>query len=314
MTSEHFHEGELRLQEQTGDREKIAVMTRHLMHDFMPDQHREFFEGLEYIFLGTVDVKGLPHASIVTGPMGFATSPDPKTLVIQTDDRTAKPAIEALDIGQAVGVVGLDLSNRRRNRMHGKITAMDDVSVTITVVQSYGNCPKYISLREISERELPVEGGVVETREALNADDTALIEAADTFLIASYVQDGSDAAYEGVDVNHRGGQPGFVSVDGPSQITIPDYRGNNLFNTFGNLLLNPDAGLLFIDFDTGDQLHLHGKASLIEGAEEVAQTPGALRLLRVQINSVRRIAKATSLRWTFVEHSPVSPDLPPEKE
>ncbi|WP_415400893.1 pyridoxamine 5'-phosphate oxidase family protein [Tateyamaria sp. SN3-11] len=314
MTTEHFHEGELRLQEQTGDREKIAVMTRHLMHDFMPEQHRAFFEGLEYIFLGTVDAKGLPHASIVTGPLGFAFSPDPKTLVIQTGARAGKPAFEALALGQAVGVVGLDLSNQRRNRMHGKVTAIDDGSVTITVVQSYGNCPKYINLREISEREHPIAEGEVEERDVLNAYDTSLIKAADTFLIASYVQDGSGAPYEGVDVNHRGGQPGFVSVDGPSQITIPDYRGNNLFNTFGNLLLNPDAGLLFIDFDTGDQLHLHGKASLIQNAEEVAQTPGALRLLRIQINSVRRVTKAMSLRWSFVEHSPVNPDLTPEKE
>ncbi|WP_299851083.1 pyridoxamine 5'-phosphate oxidase family protein [uncultured Roseovarius sp.] len=314
MTLQHFHEGELRLQEQTGDREKIAVMTRHLMNDFMPDQHRAFFEGLEYIFLGTVDAKGLPHASIVTGPVGLASSPDPKTLVIQTGDRVGKPAFEALDLGQAVGVVGLDLSNQRRNRMHGKVTAIDDGSVTITVVQSYGNCPKYISLREISERELPTAGGKIETRDRLNADDTALIKAADTFWIASYVQDGSGAPYEGVDVNHRGGQPGFVSVDGPSQITIPDYRGNNLFNTFGNLLLNPDAGLLFVDFETGDQLHLHGETSLIEDAYEVAQTPGALRLLCIQISGVRRTAEATPLRWRFVEHSHVNPDLTPEKE
>ncbi len=314
MTLQHFNEGELHLQEQTGDREKIAVMTRHLMHDFMPDQHREFFEGLEYIFLGTVDAQGLPHASIATGPVGFASSPDPKTLVIQMGDRAGNSAFEALDLGQAVGVVGLDLSNRRRNRMHGKITAMDAASVTITVVQSYGNCPKYINVREISERGQPIAGGEVEERDVLNADDTALIKAADTFLIASYVQDGSGAPYEGVDVNHRGGQPGFVLVDGSSQITIPDYRGNNLFNTFGNLLLNPDAGLLFIDFETGDQLHLHGKASLIEDADEVAQTSGALRLLRIQISGVRRTAKATPLRWCLVEHSPVNPDLAPEKE
>ncbi|WP_317054384.1 pyridoxamine 5'-phosphate oxidase family protein [Roseovarius rhodophyticola] len=314
MTPEHFHEGELRLQEQTGDREKIAVMTRHLMNDFMPDQHRAFFEGLEYIFLGTVDAKGLPHASIMTGSVGFASSPGPKTLVIQTGDRAGTPAFDALDLGQAVGVVGLDLSNQRRNRMHGKITDLDDVSVTITVVQSYGNCPKYINLREISEREHPIAGGEFEERDVLNAYDTSLIKAADTFLIASYVQDGSGAPYEGVDVNHRGGQPGFVSVDSPSQITIPDYRGNNLFNTFGNLLLNPDAGLLFVDFKTGDQLHLHGKASLIKDADEVAQTPGALRLLRIQISGVRRTTKATPLRWTFVEHSPVNPDLTPEKD
>ncbi len=311
MTRQHFHEGEIRLQEQSGDREKIAAMAQHLMRDFMPDQHREFFEGLEYIFLGTVDAVGLPHASIVTGPVGFVSSPDPETLVIQTGDRAGKPAFEAMGLGQAIGVVGLDLSNRRRNRMHGKITALDNVSVTITVVQSYGNCPKYISLREVSERELPVTSGNVEERDALNVQDQAFIKAADTFFIASYVLDGSEAAYEGVDVNHRGGQPGFISVEGPSEITIPDYRGNNMFNTFGNLLLNPDAGLLFIDFETGDQLHLHGRASLID---EVGDVPGALRLLRIKIKSVRRTAGTTPLRWTFVENSPVSPNLTTEKQ
>jgi len=314
MTTEHFHEGELRLQEQTGHRAQIDTMTRHLMHDLMPDQHRAFFEGLEYIFLGTVDAKGLPHASIVTGPAGFASSPDPKTLVIQTGERAGKPAFEALDIGHAVGVVGLDLSNRRRNRMHGEITAVDDASITIAVVQSYGNCPKYISRRQISDRGLPALEGKTETRDVLNAGDMALISASDTFLIASYVQDGSNAPYKGADINHRGGQPGFVAVDSPSQITIPDYRGNNLFNTIGNLLLNPDAGLLFIDFETGDQLHLHGTASLIEDAEQVGQVSGALRLLRIQINTVRRTANATQLLWRFVENSPVNPVLTPEKE
>lgn len=314
MTTEHFHEGELRLQEQTGMRAKIDVMTRHMMRDFMPDQHREFFEGLEYIFLGTVDKSGAPHASIVTGPVGFASSPDPTKLVITTGSREGIIAFDALAVGQPVGVVGLDLSNRRRNRMHGRISALDETSLTITVIQSYGNCPKYINVREISDRGVPIGDAAIEERGALDAADAAVIQAADTFLIASYVSDGSNAPYEGVDVNHRGGQPGFVTVDGPSCITIPDYKGNYLFNTFGNLMLNPEAALLFLDFETGDQLHLHGHATLIETAEEVALYPGAQRLMRIEITRVRRHPDATALRWKFVKKSPVSPDLTPLKE
>ncbi|WP_298934617.1 pyridoxamine 5'-phosphate oxidase family protein [uncultured Ruegeria sp.] len=117
MTNKHFHAGELRLQNHAGMRAKIDVMTQHLMRDFIPDQHREFFEELEYIFLGTVDQRGLAHASIVTGSVGFASSPDPKTLIVRTGPRQDIRAFDALDIGQPVGVLGLDLSNRRRNRM-----------------------------------------------------------------------------------------------------------------------------------------------------------------------------------------------------
>lgn len=188
MTNKHFHAGELRLQNHAGMRAKIDVMTQHLMRDFIPDQHREFFEELEYIFLGTVDQRGLAHASIVIGSVGFASSPDPKTLIVRTGPRQDIRAFDALDIGQPVGVLGLDLSNRRRNRMHGRISAIDEMSININVVQSYGNCPKYINLREIAERNQS-SGRIGITHTAMLAPvDADLIINADTFFIASYLR------------------------------------------------------------------------------------------------------------------------------
>ncbi len=279
------------------------------MRNFMLEQHRDFFEQLEYIFLGTVDHDSLPHASIITGSVGFVASPDPKTLVIQTGPRDLTKAFNALSTGQAVGVLGLDLSNRRRNRMQGRISAIDENSITITVVQSYGNCPKYINLREVAERELQSTQRKVTQQNTLGPDDIALISTTDTFFIVSYILDGSDEPYEGVDINHRGGHPGFVSVDTSSQITIPDYKGNYLFNTFGNLLINPEACVLFVDFETGDQLHIHGQATLIDEPEVVERFSGAQRLLRIHVNAVSRIASATPLRWRFLETPPVSPQL-----
>ncbi|WP_415401754.1 pyridoxamine 5'-phosphate oxidase family protein [Tateyamaria sp. SN3-11] len=309
MTQQNFHNGELRLQDKTGMRERIDVMSRHMMRDFMPDEHRTFFKDLEYIFLGTVEGAGLPHATILTGSAGFIDSPDPQTLTIQTGDRRGKAALGALRLDAPVGVLGLDLSNRRRNRMHGRVAAMDETSLTIRVVQSYGNCPKYISLRDVAARGAPAESGDVVTNTALDDAAKDLVQSADTFFIASYVKDGSAAPYEGVDISHRGGQPGFVTVDSPTQITIPDYKGNYLFNTFGNLLLNPSAGLLFLDFETGAQLHIQGTASIIDDVQSVAQFPGAQRLLRVQVNHVSRELGATPLRWRFVETSPFSPNV-----
>ena len=312
MTQQNFHDGELRLQDKTGMRDRIDVMSRHMMRDFMPDEHRMFFEDLEYVFLGTIDNSGLPQATILTGPAGFIGSPDPQTLTIRTGDVRDKAAFAALRMDEPVGVLGLDLSNRRRNRMHGRVAAMDETSLKIRVVQSYGNCPKYINLRDVAVRRAYATPGDIVTSKALDDAAREIVQSADTFFIASYVKDGSGAPYEGVDISHRGGQPGFVTVDSPAQITVPDYKGNYLFNTFGNLLLNPDAGLLFLNFETGEQLHIHGTALIIDDAKTVARFPGAQRLLRVQIIHVRRELGATPLRWRFVETSPVSPNVTPK--
>ena len=309
MTQQNFHDGELRLQDKTGMRDRIDVMSRHMMRDFMPDEHRIFFEGLEYIFLGTVGGSGLPQATILTGPVGFIRSTDPQTLTIHTGDRRGKAAFDALRVEAPIGVLGLDLSNRRRNRMHGRVAAMDETSLTIRVAQSYGNCPKYINVRDIASRRASATPGDIVTGTVLDDATRDIVRSADTFFIASYVKDGSGAPYEGVDISHRGGQPGFVTVDSPTQITVPDYKGNYLFNTIGNLLVNPDAGVLFLDFETGEQLHIHGTVSIVDDTKTVARFPGAQRLLRIQINHVRRELGATPLRWRFVETSPVSPNL-----
>ncbi len=314
MTIRTFHNGELELQKHTGMREKIDRLAQRLMLDYMPDEHRSFFEGLEYILMGIVDESGHPKACILTGKTGFISSPNAKTLVITTGKRSINSVFSGLCMGQPVGVLGIDFSNRRRNRMHGRVSAMDDNSITISVVQSYGNCPKYISLREVSRRKAQHEKSAVFEHIELDNEDSELIARADTFFIASYMQDASGAPYEGADISHRGGRPGFVLVDNPSQITIPDYTGNFLFNTLGNLLLHPRAGLLFLNFQTGDQLHIDGETLVINDAAIVTRFPGAQRLLQVKIQRVSRQNGATSLRWHLVEASPFSPDIKRKKE
>ncbi len=300
MTRENFHAGEVQLQTAVGVHERMVVAAQHMLHDFMPDQHRDFFAELEYIFLGTAGPDGRPHASLLTGPPGFATSPDPKILTITAHQIGELPGLDNLGVGDAIGVLGIDLSNRRRNRMHGRVTAITAQEIEIIVTQSYGNCPKYINLREISQRLNPVAMSPARQGRTLEQDDLTLIKNADTCFIASYIRDGTGAPYEGADINHRGGRAGFVTVERDNTLIIPDYRGNNLFNTFGNLILNPSAALLFPDFETGDQLHLTGHASLSDDPDTVARFPGALRLLRINVETVERRAAATSLRWSYV--------------
>lgn len=102
---------------------------------------------------------------------------------------------------------------------------------------------------------------------------------ADTFFAASYVID--ERGTHQIDVSHRGGRSGFVRVGVHGALTIPDYSGNRFFNTLGNLLINPRAGLVFVDFESGDLVHLTGDAQVCLDAPEIEAFQGAERMWRV---------------------------------
>jgi predicted pyridoxine 5'-phosphate oxidase superfamily flavin-nucleotide-binding protein len=129
---------------------------------------------------------------------------------------------------------------------------------------------------------------------------------ADTFFIASAhpLARSNPGAERGVDVSHRGGRPGFVRVDADDVLTVPDFTGNSFFNTLGNLLLEPRAGLLFIEHDSGDTLQVAARAEIVTDGSELASFAGALRLLRLHVTGAMRAQHALGLRWTGAELSP----------
>uniref|UniRef100_UPI000491098C 2Fe-2S iron-sulfur cluster-binding protein n=1 Tax=Pseudomonas sp. Ant30-3 TaxID=1488328 RepID=UPI000491098C len=205
--------------------------------------------------------------------------------------------------GAAIGLLGIELHSRRRNRLNGRIDALSASGFDVSVEQSFGNCPQYIQLRQFHSVPLADPSTRLATRlDSLDEAAVATINAADTFFVASYV----DVAGErSVDVSHRGGQAGFVRVEG-NRLTIPDFAGNLHFNTLGNLLLNPRAGLLFVDFETGDLLHLYGRTELILDGPEVDAFLGAERFWMFHVERVVRRPAALSLRWRFDGVSPNS--------
>ena len=131
-----------------------------------------------------------------------------------------------------------------------------------------------------------------------------ILKAADTCFIATAYQAASAGAARGVDVSHRGGKSGFVRIDDDRTLTLPDFSGNLYFNTFGNLALNPLAGLLFIDFSQGDVLYLTGRAEVIWEGPEVMAYVGAERLLRFHLDRGYRVEKSLPLRWSEPIFSP----------
>jgi hypothetical protein len=279
------------------------------IRNFMPEQHRHFFVQLPYLFIGAIDAGGWPIATLLTGSPGFVQSPDPMTLHVAALPDARDPAAEALVPDRDIGILGIDFSTRRRNRVNGRITGRDAEGIDVAVSQSYGNCPQYIQLRVIASRDADSAQTVATPAESFtHLDETAraAIERADTFFVASRSRAGTGAAY-GADISHRGGRPGFVRVgdgDGDGDVlTIPDFPGNRYFNTLGNLSVEPRASLLFVDFETGDLLQLQGMAEVDWNAPAAEWIAGAERLWRFHVHRVWQRKAASPLRWRFVEYS-----------
>jgi len=281
-----FHDGERQAQSLANVETPPFVAG---IRDFMPDQHREFFAGLPYLFVGALDEAGRPTATVLAGEPGFIASPDPRTLEIALD-APGDPVAERLTPGAEVGMLGLDLSNRRRNRVNGVVAARQDGRLTIDVLQSFGNCPQYIQTR-LSEigREPP---GPVEPFDGLDAEAQQTLAITDTLFVASH----ASGPNGGVDISHRGGLPGFVRREG-AVLTIPDYRGNRFFNTLGNLIADPRAALLLVDFQTGDLTVLQGRAEVLW--EPPGDMPKAERAWTFTVERGQRRRRALPLRWAF---------------
>ncbi|SSW69210.1 pyridoxamine 5'-phosphate oxidase family protein [Achromobacter agilis] len=302
-TPSPWHAGETLLQRHAGVAERMEMAGRKVIRDYMPDQHREFFAQLPFLVAGAVDAQGDPWAGVLEGYPGFAASPDPRVLRVAAVPDADDPLLAGLGPDRPVGVLGIELHTRRRNRANGRIAAWDGKRFDVAVAQSFGNCPRYIQTRDFHFSRSPALrfAGAPRERDGLDAPARALIARADTLFVASY----ADAGERAVDVSHRGGKPGFVRVDG-NVLTIPDFSGNRYFNTLGNLVLNPRAGLLFIDFERGDVLQLSGRAEVILDSPEIAQFEGAERLWRVHARRVAFRPGALALRWRFDAYSPAS--------
>jgi len=301
MDHSPWHAGEKELQAHIGVSERMDVLGRRVIRDHMPDQHRTFYQQLPFMLYGAVDAHDRPWASVLEGPPGFASSPEPGLLQFSSLPAADDPA--QLSTGAAIGLLGIELHTRRRNRINGHIGSMTESGFAVTVDQSFGNCPQYIQLRQL--RSVPLAEPATRPAQHLTELDEAakaMIAEADTFFVASFVDvDG----VRSVDVSHRGGQAGFVQVEG-NRLTIPDFAGNLFFNTLGNLLINPKAGLLFIDFNSGDLLHLSGRTEIILEGPLVEAFQGAERLWMFHVEHVVRRPAALGLRWRFDGVSPTS--------
>lgn len=300
-----YHEGEQALQARFGLREKMDKIGRRVIRDFMPEEHREFFAQLPWLLVGSLDDDGRPWASALTGHPGFIKSPDPRTLCVSSSPLRGDILSSNLRQGAHVGLLGLELHTRRRNRMNGVISRLTAEQIEVSVDQSFGNCPKYINRKVFEWRDAYGSTPSPRVCPRLTARAFEIISAADIFFIASAFlpHTGRDPRH-GVDVSHRGGKRGFVRIERDGSLTIPDYVGNFAFNTLGNIDKDRRCGLFFIDFDSGDMLQLTAHAWIDWNAPEIQNVAGVQRLLRVEPAEVRLLPATFPLRAKALDYSP----------
>jgi ferredoxin-NADP reductase/predicted pyridoxine 5'-phosphate oxidase superfamily flavin-nucleotide-binding protein len=311
-TDSPFHQGEQQVQTLLGVRDKMERFGRKVVRDHMPDQHQAFYRQLPFIFVGHADDDGWPWASILLNEPGFIGSTHPRRLTIDSRALAGDPLADSLQRGRRLGLLGIELDTRRRNRLAAHVTQVSDGRIELAIDQAFGNCPQYIQDRELVKVDPGVmPAPVVEDITVFDDETRALIEASDTFFVASYNQADSLLARDGADVSHRGGKPGFVRVEG-NTLTIPDYLGNNHFNTLGNFQLTPKAGLLFLDFERGHLLTLTGRVEILWGAGESSDKQsddaqhfaGAERLWKFHLDHGRLQKHVLPVRWKLHEYSP----------
>jgi MOSC domain-containing protein YiiM/ferredoxin-NADP reductase/predicted pyridoxine 5'-phosphate oxidase superfamily flavin-nucleotide-binding protein len=303
-----FHRGETAIQSRLGIRDEIEKKGRRVILDHVPERSFEFFAQLPLLPIGTVDDSGRPWASILVGKSGFVRAIDSGRLTVRARPIYGDPLNKALTDGASIAALGISFEPPDRFRVNGKVDQVARESFDIVVKQGFPNCPGYIQSRthEIgNDIEDVGNKKVVNRGNTLSKTEAALIARSDTFFIASHYTEETESWSHGVDVSHRGGKPGFVIVAHESLLLFPDYAGNCMFTTLGNIEMDSRCGLLFVDYDTGDTLQLTGKAEVLWGREHTARFPGAERVVSIQITEVIHVQSALPLTWRFKGYNPV---------
>lgn len=306
-----FHHGEISVQEKLGVAESVARTSERMIRDHMPEQHRLFYQTLPMVFLGHQDIDGQVWASVLCNQPGFMRTPSDKKVVLNATPLAGDPLAESLTLFNEsmmaefpVGLLGIELETKRRNRLSAMVSDISNNQISLNVLQTFGNCPQYIHTR--TRQAAPVKTQAVPYRfNKFDGEINRVIEQADTFFVASSagrsIQNG--VAY-GADVSHRGGVPGFVRTEDNTTLLIPDFSGNKVFNTLGNFQINPAAGLLFIDFASGDVLTMTGNAEILWEHPLLPYFDGAERFWRFNLATGLLIKQAFPWRFTLENHSP----------
>lgn len=301
MTSQVFHDGERAVQARAGVAVFAERIGRSIRRD-IPPAARAFLDERRWIVLGAFDADDRPAIAIRSGAAGFVHAIDERTIRIDAVASVGDPLDgDRLRPGAPVGLIALDPATRRRLRFNGRVTARDAAGLVVEADQVFSNCPKYIQRRDEAAGSTASPLAVsLPPSTTMTEVQRERLRAADTFFIAS------GRPGDGLDVSHRGGMPGFVTVDG-ARVSWPDYSGNAMFTTLGNLHAHPYAALLVPDFERGGALIVAGRATIDWSAEAASRHAGAERVVTLDVDRVIEQRGVLPGAFQLREYSPFNP-------
>ncbi|MBU2986274.1 pyridoxamine 5'-phosphate oxidase family protein [Saccharophagus degradans] len=301
-----FHQAERAVQKRLGVADMVAQHSEGYIRSTMPDQHRDFFTNLPMLIVSITDFDGFPWPIPLHGKPGFIKSPNANTLEIEAYP-TLKDVLKLnFKKNQKIGILGIELHTRRRNRMNGTIEEINNNSFSVICEQSFGNCPQYIQKRELHWVETPqkcLQTEDIFLTNTLTSTSAEWIESSDTFFISSRTKRLSTDKRDGLDVSHRGGKPGFVKVENDT-LYFPDFSGNKFFNTLGNIQSDSRVGLYFPDYESGKIVLISGTAKIIWDKEITRIFEGAERIISVKVRNCLILDSFLPMRGVLTELSP----------
>ncbi|NOX30008.1 MAG: pyridoxamine 5'-phosphate oxidase family protein [Actinobacteria bacterium] len=297
-----FHPGEVEVQVASASDPVLYEQwaARSLLPD-LNDSEVRFVQGCTFAAAATVDENGTPWASplLAIGARLFTVEASSVVAIAGHPDN-GDPLLGNLNRTGQLGVLFFDPSRRRRAKSMGTAEVRATGEICYSLTRNFGLCPKYIHKRSHEPATDPAEPSAATSATSLSAADCVQLSRTDTVFLASFYPD------HGADVTHRGGSPGFLKVDG-SSIEIPDYVGNGMFNTLGNLRADPRLALTDVDLFTGRTIHTTGSATVSDHPDPVRH-PGANRVIQLEVDQVV-VSHANVGTWTNLEASPHNPPL-----
>jgi len=306
MTSNNpYHDGEQWVQRKVGEQE-IANRNGRVIHSGMLVNAIPFVEQQPFVVLSYLNNEEYPLVSILSGKPGFMKSDEQLLRMDRSKMKLNKfdPVWNHLSEGALTGFLWIDLASRRRLRASGNVYAIDAQQLQFGIDLSYPNCPKYIQRRVPSfvEQNLYSPDQSFQSGKILGEEQRMLLNQADTVFVGSYYKD------SGVDASHRGGKPGFIKILNKQSLRFPDYSGNSMYNTLGNFVRNPLAGLIVPDFQSGATLQLTGQVEIHWSLDnEDLPTGGTGRYWDFHIEHWTHINNAIPFQWEFLDYSPFHP-------
>jgi uncharacterized protein len=294
MSNEMFHEGEIAVQERTGERAMAcrygAAISSRIIPGALPFLLRQ-----RLVAVSALGRHAELWTSVWCGDAGFIGSVDGQLVRFERSlMRTSRHDAVQPHLGRQdhVGILAIDFASGGRLRINGTVASLSGSEIEILVRESVPNCPKYIRHRRPHAISPTTEHAPhFERGRKLDPTRRRLIEQADTSFV------GSLHPARGVDVSHRGGAPGFIQIVDGTTLRVPDYHGNSMFMTLGNFEIDPRAGLAVLDFERNRIASFSGTAQV---CFDVRDRPGGSGTGRWWEFSIREWVEhdlSPTMRW-----------------